>query len=553
MSLINELKKLGITFTLKYFGNKDLATGWDLKVIIEHNEIMVNYFENNKLDMVKTIDEYLDYFFIQNIIAMQEVIPYINTQENKIVVKCLIEKVTDLINGIDNRHIIQFINQNIELLFEEQFRVFNVVDVTIDYIIKFQSGISDDVFTFLISYHSYLIIDHYDDFQNKIEKVDKLFSNLFCVEIYDAVFRFRPKKYLKIIASIYCKGKKDFCATLEPIIDKIILEGEALIPILDQDNIIRYDSQLRLVLTFLQAIKHIKANDFITHVKKVQQMLDLHLKTNGHKISYEIPIAPLIDMLKEDRPWEVKLLKLTHTHSADLLSIESRLNQASKGKQGLLDSVSINYPTNDYFTATHQQDLHIVINVGSATILAILRDEKLFEESYNWYHGYIGYICGRISYMEEDLYDDLDVLYQMLKNIIYFDVPQNNTLMPSLCYGPSMFICSLTEKLLRIVYFGLMKNEKYVSVEKATIRQLLDDNNPTFIEVFGKYQMKHLRYFFCTDGEQEIGMNYRNNIAHWADISCGSLTQLFVARIMFLFTNVINSIFLYLKNCEIDA
>ena len=140
----------------------------------------------------------------------------------------------------------------------------------------------------------------------------------------------------------------------------------------------RHDSQLRLVLTFLQSIKHIKANDFITHVKKAQQILDHHLKTNGHKFSYEISIAPLIDMLKEDRPWEIKLLKLTHTVSTDLFSMESRLNQSSKGRQGVLDSISTNYPTNDYFTVKHQTKMQIHVSVGSATILAILRDEKLF-------------------------------------------------------------------------------------------------------------------------------------------------------------------------------
>jgi len=130
---------------------------------------------------------------------------------------------------------------------------------------------------------------------------------------------------------------------------------------------------------------------------------------------------------------------------------------------------------------------------------------------------------------------------------------QNDILMQTLCYGPCMFLCSLTEKLLRIVYFGLMKNDKYVSVEKTTMGQLLDENNQIFIGVFGEYQMKHLRYFFCTDGQQKIGANYRNLLAHWADFSCSSLTQPFAAKMMFLFTNVINSIFLYFKNHELDA
>lgn len=69
--------------------------------------------------------------------------------------------------------------------------------------------------------------------------------------------------------------------------------------------------------------------------------------------------------------------------------------------------------------------------------------------------------------------------------------------------------------------------------------------NTTMKQVFGETHIKHLAYFLSQVGEMRIGYNYRNTLAHWVDIERSGLTLPFVATIMWLLTDIVNSMFLY--------
>ena len=65
---------------------------------------------------------------------------------------------------------------------------------------------------------------------------------------------------------------------------------------------------------------------------------------------------------------------------------------------------------------------------------------------------------------------------------------------------------------------------------------------------FGEYQLKHLRYYFCTEGDKKIGFNYRNALAHWSGLQAVDITPFLVAKLMYLFTNVVNSVVIHFIN-----
>ena len=56
--------------------------------------------------------------------------------------------------------------------------------------------------------------------------------------------------------------------------------------------------------------------------------------------------------------------------------------------QGIIDSVSSNISSDDYFTRSHQRGLGIVASLGAATISSIWHDKELFPDFLQWYDDY---------------------------------------------------------------------------------------------------------------------------------------------------------------------
>ena len=108
-----------------------------------------------------------------------------------------------------------------------------------------------------------------------------------------------------------------------------------------------------------------------------------------------------------------------------------------------------------------------------------------------------------------------------------------------------MFLCALTEKLLRMFYIYLMKDRVYVPLTSATLGTLLSPDNQEMVNIFGKDHLKSLSFFFCTVGDKKIGMNYRNSLAHWIGMRKRDINSMLVAKLFFLYTDVLNTIFWY--------
>ena len=107
--------------------------------------------------------------------------------------------------------------------------------------------------------------------------------------------------------------------------------------------------------------------------------------------------------------------------------------------------------------------------------------------------------------MSDDLVDDFYILSTMLQPIIKGDSLKDKEVLNSMCYGPAMFICTLTEKMLRLTYIDLLKDETYIPVSNATLGQLLNTNNQEFVKIFGVDYLKNINYFFCSEEKKKIG------------------------------------------------
>mgnify|MGYP003470544743 CR=1 FL=1 len=62
-----------------------------------------------------------------------------------------------------------------------------------------------------------------------------------------------------------------------------------------------------------------------------------------------------------------------------------------------------------------------------------------------------------------------------------------------------------------------------------------------------------LAYFLIRIPETNIGKNYRNRLAHWADgMTPEDMDPALTSGLLWIFTDVLNSVFLYFE-CQIDG
>lgn len=308
---------------------------------------------------------------------------------------------------------------------------------------------------------------------------------------------------------------------------------------------LHYRDIMMEIFNFLAELKHKKAIEFEQYLAKITKLEEKYIRLHGKEFMYEISVNQIIELLKLEKRWEFKILYLTHVFDRESKKIKSRLEIDEKRNASFSDIISSNVKINYFFSRSHQKYLNCEIFVGTAVVMNMFTDNALIEEYYKWYDAILNYICNRLEYKENDLYNDFGLLYQMIYNLFYRQGSIDNKIESALSYGPCMFICSLTEKLLRIVYKYEKQKEEYINIDKYTLGELLSENNDVIVKILGHIQVKHLRYFFLTDPDGKVGLAYRNRLAHWRDFAPSDLNRGFVCKLFFLFMNVVNSIFVY--------
>lgn len=78
MNVINQLELENIKIGIRYYGLEDLSTGIAVKYLLEGKKtILSNYTNKNIL----SLDDYINYVFLDYIMKFQEVIPYVKEEK----------------------------------------------------------------------------------------------------------------------------------------------------------------------------------------------------------------------------------------------------------------------------------------------------------------------------------------------------------------------------------------------------------------------------------------------------------------------------------------
>lgn len=545
-SLQDLLQSKNIIISLHNYDSQDLGAAWEAKSIVENPDVFDNLYSRYPLTALYDLDDYYLYLLSRKLVGMRKVIPALLQDAHKDIISKLSDDAEKALAVVGNGDVVKFINGNIQDIFDKDITSHDVRFVTLDLIAKFSTGISRDAFAFLCKDYGYLLIDRFDQFEKTFEQNPDLFESIYPTGHLDEINSFRVEKTLDIWCHILNKGKSSLKEAVEKCVAVFAEDVKTLIEKATIDNIMQIEGAIRKFHLFLQRIQSPLANEFAEHAKDAADLLSKNILERGQSIHYEIPVEEIVSRWKKTENWEVRLLSITHELELgeDAITCVSQLSREPEAKHSLFDLVSTNVPTDDFFTMSHQQMLSIMASVGTGTMIGILRKQDTLIDYLNLVASAVQLIAEQLNIEGEQLQQDMGMLSALVQ-LVANNLEISNDATRGMCYGASMYTCAFSEKLLRILYKNLVKDEKYVPLNSATVGQLLDVNNSYMVDVFGGSHIRNLSFFLQQTIPASIGQNIRNALAHWANVSTETMTPFFVAKMLWLFTDILNTVFWY--------
>ena len=380
---------------------------------------------------------------------MEDIIPDVK-EEHAAELKPLVSIASDVVSKISTGDFIRFLNTNIPLIFEADPKPFGIEQIVLDYIQDYQNGIQDGAFRWLCEHRGYLLLDRFEDFIKTFEKCPEAFDSIFSTGNYEEIDSLRFPTVLNVFAYISGKTNSPLQSTVDRIVPILYGEMIRLADAITVDNAIQSEQKIRQFAEFLGRIKSPLAIEFYPYLKKTEQVLKESVEKHGHSYTFEIPIQEILNQWKTTEPWTLRIMSLTHSPKLidEVPAVRSQLDFAPGPKDALLDMVSSNVPSDDYFTFSHQQMLNVHAATGSATIIGILRDESLLSDYLGMITSEISFIVQQLGPYDDCLNEDAKFLTSGLQLIIANHDKEGGVLHP-LCYSVSMFLCAFIEKILR--------------------------------------------------------------------------------------------------------
>lgn len=550
VSMLQVLKEKDIFFPLEYYGENDYGTLLDVRTVLENKEIFEVLVDSVCLENIESIADYLNYLYLKKVKSLGDIVETLRYDEDKQFIQSIASRAGEKCEAVNNGSLVSFINQHYSEIFEEKNQELALHQITLSLITSFQTGIEKEVFGYLAQKYNYLLLNQYADFQKRFEKDPQLFAMLFHKGNLEELRQLRFSCVFPIFLSIWKRKDTTLKEIIEPIVERVVKDTEDLVQnelATNARNLLITEDTFRQVYDFMMQIQHPKANEFRRYDQQMQKKMNEYLKEYGKKFTYEIPVGELITQIKAQARWEVRMLTLSHgfkKYEDGTVGYESRLSCPSKGKQELIDLVGSNVASDEYFTHSHQRELDIITSVGMAIISAMWHDEESLQEILQWYKSLLEDI-EQLTACSENLANDVEPLYAMLQLVIMSEKDEN---LKPVCYGAAMFLCAMMEKLLRTVYIYLLQDERYIPLSSATLGTLLNSRHSELVYVFGKDHLLSIEYFLSTVGEKKIGRNIRNSLAHWISMGKENLCSTMVAQLVYFYTDIINTVFLYLNS-----
>lgn len=540
MGIYKTLRDNDISITLQHSQKADTYMYFDANEALAHAQIILDGLKNTIAE-VKTTANLFDYFAAKRISSFSAVVDSVKEAQQQETLKELVDAASMTMRAFPIGEIIKLINRKYESIIIRKITDEGMREMffpLVEFCIQYQSGISDEVFTFLATEHWFVFVNYYDDLKKKLLSSSALYELVFSEENVKNLIRSKCKTLLEIAKNIPDSAQTgaDCLALLRARI--IVISIDIMQTAIDRD-LLAYGDSMRRVRRYFSEINYNQQEliKFEEAYKAFDAMLTDYLDNHGSVFSHEIPSDIADTIWGSDADWISKLLHMTHSFRDG--KVVSQFTFDETGEPSLVDMVSHNIDTDDYFTYSRQQKIQISGSVGTAMLMQLVNSPQHYEEFVSSLAAVLEAISNHCNYEDEALIKDLLAMEQSLQFVSAARQKEGAENCWSLVYGASMLIIACIEKLLRLTY----KTEKNVILSDDLIQLGPLLSNETIERILSVDLMKGVGFYLSKYGY--VGLNYRNRLAHLSDIKIHEIQRSLPYTLLYLYTCVVNGIFIH--------
>ncbi|MDR1759665.1 MAG: hypothetical protein LBR60_03960 [Fibrobacter sp.] len=439
--------------------------------------------------------------------------------------------------------IIRFLNnEGIEFL--KKYDHHSISEETFNICIKYNSGLINFL-KGIMQIDLFLAIDNFDKLSPILLRNYDLAALFLREETFEKIGYFRLNQYFEIIN--FFQSKKLYAELIEHLLLKIVKYCDELVAKVTEDNVLQSEIHIKTIINFLHEIKDSRVNKYENKIEWLEEIKNKYFKKHGHIFSADIDISNTMQFLKDENiDWKSKILTLTHRKNPVSGNIEHYYNIVGEVPQSIIDFISTSISIDDYFTISKQQSLAFYDKIHLTIFEYYFREERI-EDFFSMLIGLLEGICSfyNIDFKKNEFNIDIEILLQYCFIIFQASKDKNDALLKGMSYSITVFTCSMIEKLLRLLYKE-QKKDLYLSIDWFSLGHLLDtsnEDNKTIIDLLSFHQVKFLEYYLLRNKTSKIGLNYRNNFAHYKNIKTDDFNYAIVKHIILLYLGIVNSLF----------
>lgn len=244
----------------------------------------------------------------------------------------------------------------------------------------------------------------------------------------------------------------------------------------------------------------------IVTMQKFEQVITKY----GQTYNNTVDMSEIMDLFKKEISKHGVIL-FEYTHRVD--DKKSVFESLEEAEGSVFDSIFQN-ENKSFFTNSRVTHLNYMMAYLSSFMQHIIYNEsELLVKALKSYAEVIdSYYCISETYK---LKKDFESLTDILKNVSKSDKDSELTCILSIAnyYGPTMYMCSLIEKILRNFYKYQRRNIDFTNNKSVTLNYLLSEKNSEIVDLLGIAQLRVAKYYLLSD-ENDEGWNIRNDLAH---------------------------------------
>ena len=547
MNIVELLKAKENTVTLLYYGKNDMASGFQVKTLIDNFDDINNYY-NTKTLKIDNLDDYIDYIFIDTFSQLKEILPMVRDDLKK--------KVSTAINDIiavkeryKKRDINKYIKNNYEIILSREklkqyeLRAYEIIEYSLNYIkSNFQYFKENyELYKYIVENYAYKIFYNFNDYRDIFMKYPELNDVLFSKQIIEGQMSTKIKDLkdaLKMIKKNNVKLFKDSIGIVYNMVKKRSFNTDI------EKVMYTYDDIKETMRLFEALGENALYDEFNEELRKQDIILNDYIIKNGYHSKFEISINDLVKVFEDEKlSWEIKSLMITHTRRNNKMC--SRIQSAIENKvqSQLIDKIgSTNIDVNDYFTYSVQNHLSITMILGKLMINYMLSDDYRFKELINYM------FAGIANYIEQNnidipnIDDDFNMLNYALKNLLIENQKEerDNLVCEYWNYNVLHLSIGIIEKVLREICYKFIIVNKYIPYKNLTIDNIL--SLPETENFMGQANIRAFRYYLTS--YNTVGKNLRNDICHYNNNIKEICTYENVLEVIYILLTISNELLL---------